>query len=129
MRKFRSTLILVCALATVSAGLLAGPAQGAGLSKAVVDCETNGKLTQSYTITQLREALATIPVAVNQYSICHDVLQRALDAKLAAIRGSGGSGSGGGSFLPTWLLIVLVVLVLGGAGSAVAALRRRRRGP
>jgi hypothetical protein len=122
-------MLLVCALATASAGLLAGPAQGAGLSKAVADCEANARLTQSYTINQLRDALASIPVAVNQYSICHDVLQRALDAKLAALRVSGGSGSGGGSFLPTWLLIVLVVLVLGGAGFGVAALRQRRRGP
>jgi hypothetical protein len=114
------------ATSALAACALAAPAQAAGLSSPVADCNANLRLTHSYTAAQLRSALATLPADIAEYSNCHDVIQRALLAKIG--RTSGGPGSGGGSFLPTWLLIVLIVLVLGGVGAGVAALQRRRRG-
>ena len=90
----------------------------------MADCNTHAALTQHYTVAQLRNALATMPADVNEYTNCHDVIQRALLAKLGKLSDAGGSG--GGSFLPTWLLVVLVLLVLGGAGLGAVALRNRQ---
>lgn len=118
----------VLALLLVSLGLgcwLAGTGAAAGLSPPVADCNAHGQLTHSYSAAELRGALATMPADVNEYTNCHDVIQRALLAKLGKLGGSGGSG-GGGSFLPTWLLVVLVLLVLAGAGLGAVALRNRQ---
>jgi hypothetical protein len=127
MRKRQSLLILVCALGALSIVVVPGSATAAGVSAPVADCNAHAQLTRSYTVGQLRSALNTIAVDVNEYTACHDILERALLAELHPVKG--GSGSGGGSFLPTWLLIVLIVLVLGGGGLGVAALRQRRRDP
>ena len=80
-------------------------------------------------MAELRTALATIPVDIKEYTNCGDVIQRALLAELASLRGHGGSGQGGGSFLPTWLIIVLALLVVGGAGLVVYAARQRGQEP
>ena len=127
MLKPRLLLTLVCALGASSSFVLAGSANAAGVSAPVADCNTHGRLTHGYTVGQLRSALNTIAVDVNEYTACHDVLERALLADLHPVKG--GTGSGGGSFLPTWLLIVLILLALGGGGLGVAALRQRRRDP
>jgi hypothetical protein len=97
------------------------------VSAPVADCNAHARLTHTYTVAQLRSALNTIAVDVNEYTACHDVLERALLAELHPVKG--GTGSGGGSFIPTWLLIVLILLVLGGGGLGVAAVRQRRREP
>jgi hypothetical protein len=120
-------LALVCALGTATAIALPSSATAAGVSAPVADCNTHGQLTRKYSVAQLRSALNTIAVDVNEYTACHDVLERALLAQLHPVKG--GSGSGGGSFLPTWLLIVLIALALGGVGAGVQALRLRSQGP
>ena len=124
--RLRVRITLLGAVAALSLGVLAVPAQGAGPSPAAADCNAHGQLTKTYTVAQLRAALATLPADLAEYSNCHDVIQRAL---LSEIKGlNGGLGGGGGSFLPTWLLILLIVLVLGGVGFAVSAVRRRGGG-
>jgi hypothetical protein len=117
-------LPLVCAL--IAAFAAPAPlAQAAGLSPAVADCNTHAALTHHYTVAQLRNALATMPADIKEYTNCPDVIQRALLAQIGGVTGSGGSGSGGGSFLPTPLIVVLVLLILAGGGFAVYAWRRR----
>jgi hypothetical protein len=103
------------------------PARATGLSPPVADCYAhNGTLTHSYTAAQLRNGLATMPADVKEYSVCYDVLQRALLQKIGRLSGGDASG-GGGSFLPAWLIAVLAVLVVAGAGFGAVALRDRRR--
>jgi hypothetical protein len=105
--------------------LTAAPAS-AGLSGAVADCNANTRLTQTYTPSQLRTALNTMPAEIKEYTNCYDVIQRALLADIGQIKAdSGGSGGGGSSFLPTPLLIVLGVLLVGAGVFAVIARRRR----
>ena len=106
--------------------LTVAPAPGAALTP-VADCSTNGKLTQSYTVAQLKTGLATMPADVREYSGCYDILQRALYQKIGKLS-EGGSVGGGGSFLPAWLIVVLAVLVMGGVGLGVVALRNRGGG-
>lgn len=122
-RPFVRCLPLVCAL--IAAFAAPAPlAQAAGLSPAVADCNTHAALTHHYTVAQLRNALATMPVDVKEYTNCADVIQQALLAEIGALHGHSGSGQGGGSFLPTWLIVLLGVLVVGGAGFGVYAWRR-----
>jgi hypothetical protein len=124
---FRVRIAVLGAMAALALGALAAPASSAGLSPPVADCNAHGRLTQSYTSAQLRNALATMSADIAEYTNCHDVIQRQLLAQIGG-KLSGGSGGGGGSFLPTWLLIVLIVLVLAGVGFGVSALQRRRGG-
>jgi hypothetical protein len=125
MRKTIVLLTVLCALGAVSQPVFLASAGAAGLSAPVQDCNAHGQLTGHYTVAQLRSALATMPVDVKEYTNCGDVIQRALLARLGALRGHGGSGQGGGSFLPTPLIVVLALLVVGGAGFGVYAMRRR----
>jgi hypothetical protein len=121
----RSSTLAGAAVALVVALLAAAPAS-ARLSKAVADCNTHTRLTQTYTAAQLRTALNTMPADVKEYTNCYDVIQRALLADIGGIKADGGGGGGGGSsFLPTPLLIVLGVLVVAAGGLAVVARRRR----
>jgi hypothetical protein len=124
MRKLLLLIAVVSALCTCAGALVAGPATAAGLTPPVADCVKNQALTQNYPASELRNALATMPADLSEYSNCYAIIQHALEAKIGKL--SLGSGSGGGSFLPTWLLILLIVLVLGGAGFAGVAIRRSR---
>lgn len=122
MRK-SALLAALCALAVFGGGVLTGSAAAAGLSPPVADCYAHDQLTRSYSVPELQHALATMPVEIAEYTSCHDVIQRALLAKLGKLKS--GSGGSGGSFLPTWLLVVLIVLVLGGLAFGVVAVRNR----
>lgn len=123
MRKLLAPFVVMAALGC----LFAAGAAAAGLSAPVADCDAHGQLTRSYSAAQLRNALATMPADVKEYTNCSDVIQRALLAKIGKLGGAGDS-SGGGSFLPTWLLVVLILLVLAGAGLGAVALRNRHTG-
>ena len=118
---------MTCVVAALIA-LAPGAAHATGLSAPVADCNTHARLTQHYSVQQLRSALATMPADIKEYTNCPDVLQRALLAQLGGLHsgGSGGSGQGGGSFLPTSLVVVLALLLVAGAGFAVYAWRQRR---
>jgi hypothetical protein len=115
------------AVAVLVVALLAAAPASARLSKAVADCNSHTRLTQTYTEGQLRTALNTMPADVKEYTNCYDVIQRALLADIGGIKAdsSGGGGGGGSSFLPTPLLIVLGVLVVAAGVFAVIARRRR----
>jgi hypothetical protein len=122
----RRRLTAIAAVTVVAAALLAAPPASARLSRAVADCNTNTRLTQTYTEGELRTALNTMPADIKEYTDCYDVIQRALLADIGGIKAGGASNGGGGSsFLPTPLLIVLGVLVVGAAGFAVIAYRQR----
>src|SRR5437763_13142551 len=123
MRKVARVVALVCAL-----GALAAPVTSAAQSQAVADCNAHGHLTRHYSVAQLRHALVTMSADVKEYTDCYDVIQRALLAQLASIRGGGGGGSdqgSGGSFLPTPLIVLLVLLALAAATLGAIAVRRR----
>jgi hypothetical protein len=117
----RRTVILAALICAILA-----PAARAGVSAVVVDCQAHSRLTRSYSLTELSNAIATMPAETAEYTDCYDVIQRALLAaqgKLAlANTGAGGSG---GSFLPTPVIVALVVLALGAASFGALALRRR----
>lgn len=103
---------------------IASPA-GADLTPAVADCNAHAQLTRSYSASELRVALASMPADIREYTDCYDVIQRALLGRLGHQRGSG-SGRGGGSFLPTPVVVVLIVLGLSAVSFTVLAVRRRR---
>lgn len=124
MRKLLLLIAVTSALSVCGGMLVAGPATAAGLTAPVADCVKNQALTHNYSASELRNALATMPADLSEYSNCYAIIQHALEEKIGNLHG--GSGSGGGSFLPTWLLILLIVLVLGGAGFAGVAIRRSR---
>jgi hypothetical protein len=95
-------------------------------SQVIADCNTHGKLTGHYSNATLRNALATLPVDVKEYTNCADVITSQLLAQVSGKHppGSGSGGGSGGSFLPTWVIVLLVVLILGGGGATIAARRR-----
>ena len=120
--------LLVLALAGGLGFASTPPAVGAGLAPPVADCSLHGQLTKSYTASQLKNALNTMPADVREYSDCYNVIQRALLAKIGHLNGDA-AGGGGGSFLPIWLIVVIALLVLGGLGFAVVAARNRGQAP
>ena len=78
---------LLCALAVlVGSALTAAPALAAG-NAIIKDCQSNGQLTKTYSLAQLRHALDVLPASVKEYTNCSDVIQQAI---LAARHGHGG---------------------------------------
>ncbi len=122
---------MVCAGAALAAGAAGAPRAAAAVGNPIInDCEANGQLTHTYTLSQLRHALAVMPASVKQYTNCYDVIQRALiEARKTGTAGPATSSGSGGSFLPTPVLIVLIVLVVVALGLGGLALARRRRPP
>lgn len=120
-------------LATVVAlFLLATPALAGGPNAVIADCTVHGQLTGTYSAAELKNALATMPATVKEYTSCYDTIQAALLKQVGQQQGSSGSsgqpGSGGG-FLSTPVIVVLVVLALIAAAFAALAIRRRSAAP
>ncbi len=118
----------VCALGLAT---VAGPALA--LSPVVTNCQHQGnRLTEHFSISQLRTALATIPADVKEYSPCFAIIQNQLftqlGGKLKPGSGLGSGSSSGNSFLSTPVIVVLLVIVLGGGGAAYAAWKRNPGG-
>ena len=76
--------VLVCAPAALADGTR---------TKILRECQ-DGRLTGTYTSSQIRDALNNIPDDIDQYSDCRDVLRRAL---LNQAGSSGSNGGGGGN--------------------------------
>jgi hypothetical protein len=120
-----AVLAALCALAP--ALVVAAPAQAGIGTPVLADCNANVRLTHTYTVTELRNALATMPETMREYTDCPQVIQAALAVALGHRQGNGtGTSSSGGSFLPTPVIVVLVLLALAACTFGVLALRRRR---
>lgn len=118
-------LAVICAVIAATASVPA-VSQAAGLSPPVADCNAHAQITGHYSVAELRNALATMPAEIKEYTDCADVIERQLLAQVGSLHGDGGSGQGGGSFLPTPLIVVLALLVVAGAGFGVYSWQRAR---
>lgn len=125
-----TALALVCAMALGAPAVVAA-ASGGTAAQAITDCNNHAGLTAHYSVDALRQALATMPVDVREYTDCYDVIQKELFAQLGT-SGSGGSGTTGGgssgSVLPTPLLIIIILLILAALTFGAIAIRRRSGG-
>lgn len=119
---------LCAALMLACAGVVVAPALGAAGNAIINDCESNGQLTQHYTLAELHHALAVMPASVKQYTDCYDVIARAIATYKTHTGGVTTTGGSGGSFLPTPVIIILVVLILAGVTFGAIAIRRRQTG-
>jgi hypothetical protein len=121
----RTKLIAVaCAVMALACTAVVTPALGAG-NAIVNDCQSNGQLTHTYSLSQLRHALAVMSATTKQYTNCADVVQAAI-TKAKNRTGGAGSGGSGGSFLPTPVIVILVLLILALVTFGALAIRRRR---
>jgi hypothetical protein len=78
--------VLLCAPAALADGTR---------TKILRECQ-DGRLTGTYTSSQIRDALNNIPDDIDQYSDCRDVLRRALLNQAGSSGGNGGSAGGPG---------------------------------
>jgi hypothetical protein len=129
-RRAITLLALVCALA-IGAPMAAAAASGGSAAQAISDCNDHSTLTQYYSPSALRQALAQMPGDVKEYTDCYDVIERQLFKELGkSSPGTSTTGSSSSSsFLPTWLIIVIVVLALAAITFGAMAIRRRSGGP
>jgi hypothetical protein len=128
MRRLVTSLLIACVLSAAAPAVAAAQSGGSG-AQAITDCNDNGTLTGHYSADALRNALATMPADVREYTDCYDVIEKQLFAQLgtSSTAGTGSTGSSsGGSVLPTWLIVVIVVLVLAALTFGALAIRRRR---
>jgi hypothetical protein len=120
MRRPRPFLIACAAILALA--LL--PSQALALSPVIADCNAHTKLTRSYTVSQLRNALATMPADIKEYTSCYQIIEYQLYHQLGRpVPGSAGSSSGG-SGISAPILIVIIVVIVAGGGLAYAAWRR-----
>jgi hypothetical protein len=77
--------VLLCAPAALADGTR---------TKILRECQ-DGRLTGTYTSSQIRDALNNIPDDIDQYSDCRDVLRRALLNQAGNSGSNGGTGAGG----------------------------------
>ena len=76
----------------------AATALAGGGDKVIRDCTDDGVLQGHYTQKQLRDALASIPTDVDEYTNCRDVIRRAAFAGGGSGKGGSSGGGGGGDF-------------------------------
>ncbi len=128
MRRRRHLIALACAAVTLAVAVGAPmSAFAAGGNPVINNCESAGRLTQSFTLKDLQHALAVMPASVKQYTNCYDVVQTAIqNAKSGKTGTATGNSSSGGSFLPTPVIVILVLLILALITFGAIAIRRRR---
>lgn len=114
--------LLIACVAILALALL--PSQALAISPVITDCNAHTKLTKHYTVSQLRNALATMPADVKEYTSCYQTIEDQLYHQLGkTVPGSAGSSSGG-SGISAPILIVIIVIIVAGGGLAYAAWRR-----
>jgi hypothetical protein len=124
-RMIRTHILVALVAATAACFTFAAPAWAGIGAPVIADCDAHDRLTKHYTQAELKNALATMPADVSEYTNCQQVIETALTA--AGGGGSNGSGSGsGGSFLPTPVIVVLVLLILAAVTFGAINVRRRR---
>jgi hypothetical protein len=124
-RRRRPLLTLGCLLVALATAAAAAPSALASANAVIKDCNANGRLTHSYSTSDLQTALSIMPASIKQYTNCLDVINRQLDLQLKG-KGQGGTGGSGGSFLPTPVIVLLVLLALAAVTFGAVAVRRRR---
>jgi hypothetical protein len=125
MRGKLRLLAVACAIALPVLATAPGAQAASPVGAILKEC-TSGQLSHSYTLAQLRKALAQMSASEKQYTSCVDVItQGILTVKAGKTTGPKG---GGGSFLPTPVIIILVVLILAGVTFGALAIRQRRAG-
>lgn len=118
---------LLALLVVVTISLVWALPARAGIGAPVIaDCDAHATLTQHYTVAQLKNALATLPAAVQTYTNCEQVITQALNKALGNGKGNGTAGGSGSSFLPTPVIVVLVLLLLAAVTFGALAVRNRR---
>lgn len=125
MRSPRAFLIACAAILA----LVLLPSQALAVSPVIADCNAHTKLTKHYSVSELRNALATMPADVKEYTSCYQTIQDQLYRQLGkTVPGSASGTSSGGSGISTPVLIVIIVIVVVGGGLAYAAWRRGGEG-
>jgi hypothetical protein len=123
--RIRSHILVALVAATAACCMSAAPAWAGIGAPVIADCQAHDSLTQHFTVAQLKNALATMPADVSEYTNCEQVIQTALASGGSGASNGSGSGSGG-SFLPTPVIIVLVLLILGGITFGAVKYRQRQ---
>jgi|1186.fasta_scaffold400631_2 hypothetical protein len=82
----------------ITFSLLPAAAALANGSTVVRDCTDDGVLQGHYSQKDLRDALASIPSDVDEYTNCRDVIRRAAFGGAGGGKGGGGGGNAGGEF-------------------------------
>jgi hypothetical protein len=119
------TYLIACA-AILALAIL--PGQALAISPVTADCNTHTRLTKHYSVDELRNALATMPADVKEYTSCYQIIEDQLYHQLGKpVPGSAGSSSGGSAISAPILIVIIVVIVVGGA-LAYAAWRRGGEG-
>ena len=118
----RPKLILIACAAALCLACL--PSQALALSPVISDCNAHTKLTQSYSVSQLRNALATMPADVKEYTSCYQIIQDTLYKKLGKPVPGSASSSSSSSFISAPVLIVIIIVIVIGGGLAYVAWRR-----
>jgi hypothetical protein len=123
MSRIRRRLLL----ASIATVLISASPASAGIGAPVIaDCQAHLHLTHHYTVSQLKNALATLPADTAEYTNCQQVIESALTHPDGPGANNGAGSGSGSSFLPTPVLIVLVLLVLAAATFGALSIRRRR---
>jgi hypothetical protein len=123
MSRIRRPLLL----ASIAIVLISAAPASAGIGAPVIaDCQAHLRLTHTYTVAQLKNALATLPADTTEYTNCEQVIESALTHPGGPGANNGTSNGSGGSFLPTPVLVVLVLLVLAAATFGAVSVRRAR---
>src|SRR5215212_10539513 len=89
MRRLLVTFILLLSLLPAAAAF-------AGGAKVIRDCTDDGRLQGKYTQRELREALASLPSDIDEYTDCRGVIRRAAFGGAGSSGGGSGKGGGGG---------------------------------
>src|SRR4051794_462726 len=84
-------LLIIFSLVPAATALASG-------AKVIRDCTDDGVLQGHYTQKQLRDALASIPTDVDEYTNCRDVIRRAAFAGGGSGKGGSSGGGSGGEF-------------------------------
>jgi hypothetical protein len=132
-RRLFTLLATLCAL-SVGVPAVAAAATGGGsgtAQQAISDCNSHDQLTRHYSAAALRQALASMPADVKEYTDCYDVIERQLLTEVGKTTAATPttSSSSSGSFLPTWLIIVIVILALAAVTFGAISIRNRGGGP
>lgn len=125
MRKYLAVALLLFGLLAPSTALAVKlhPVGTKGADP-VHDCVSHNALTKKYSTAQLKQALATMPSSVRDYTSCQNILENQLNQQLGKkVPGQTSSGSGGGGS-SVLLIVIIAIVVIGGALGAFFAYRR-----